>query len=136
MLLEVGDIIELKEGHTVYANVPKHFLFSNHKGNFEIGHGEATIGGELSYLAGRYAVYETRVHGGGTGSTMTGAPDSYPDGHHVFCHRLGHPEAKLDFYQTGCFTAMIKDIEPVGKAVLSWIEPPGPLQLAYNKQRR
>lgn len=26
-LLQEGDVIEIKEGHTIYADVPKHFVF-------------------------------------------------------------------------------------------------------------
>lgn len=118
-MLQEGDIIELKEGHEVYADVPQHFLYSNRKGSFAIAHGEVEIGGELSYLSGRYVVYKTTHDGGGTGM---GPHDVYPSGHHVFCERLDDPSVKVDFYQSGCFTAMIKNIEPVAKAVRRWVE--------------
>ena len=118
-LLREGDVIELEVGHNVYADVPKHFLYSNYKGDFTLARGDVEIGGELAYLAGRYAVCRTATDGGGTGSTMSGASDHYPDGHHVYCERFDDPEVKVDFYQTGCFTAMIppEDIQSVGKAV-------------------
>ena len=118
-MLQEGDIIELQEGHKVYADVPEHFLYSNRKGSFKPAHGEATIGGELAYLAGRYVVYKTELDGGGTGM---GLHDVYPNGHHVYCERLDDQSVKVDFYQSGSFTAMIKHIEPVAKAVRRWVE--------------
>jgi hypothetical protein len=117
-LLEEGDIIELREGHKVYADIPKHFAYDNCKGDFSLTHSEAVIGGELSYLAGRYVVYKTSHEGGGVGM---GPHDIYPNGHHVFCERLTD-RAKVDFYQTGAFTAMITDIAPVGRAERQWAE--------------
>lgn len=116
MLLKEGDIIEIKNGHKVYSTVPKHFLYSNCKGDFTLGHGECEIGGELSYLAGNYVVDKVKFEGGGFGH---GSHDIYPDGHHVFCKSLTS-EQEVDFYQTGCFTCMITDIQPIGKAEISW----------------
>ena len=49
-----------------------------------------------------------------------GAHDVYPDGHHVFCVKADDDKVRVDFYQSGCFTAMIEDIKPVGKAILDW----------------
>lgn len=118
-MLSEGDIIELMIGHKVYANVPEYFLYANRKGSFKLSRGEATIGGEFSYLAGRYVVYKTTSDGGGTGH---GQNDVYQDGHHVFCEKLDDRSVKVDFYQSGCFSAMIKNIEPVGKASRSWVE--------------
>lgn len=117
--LTEGDIIEIKEGHEVYAHVPMHFLYSNKKGSFKTDRGHVKIAGELSYLAGKYVVYKTSIDGGGTGH---GPHDVYPDGHHVFCERLDDRSVKIDFYQSGCFTAMITNIKPIGKAVRSWVE--------------
>lgn len=116
MLLKEGDIIEIKAGHKVYSLVPKHFLYSNYKGDFSLDRGECTIGGELSYLAGRYVVDTVKLEGGGYGH---GPHDFYPDGHHVFCKSLTS-EQELDFYQTGSFTCMITEIQPIGKAKRSW----------------
>ena len=118
-MLQEGDIIELQEGHKVYATVPEHFLYSNRKGSFKPARGEAVIRGELMYLAGRYAVYKISHDGGGTGH---GPGDVYPDGHHVFAERLDDASVKVDFYQSGCFTAMLPDLQAVGKAVRKWAE--------------
>ena len=129
-LLKEGDIVEIKEGHKVYADIPKHFLYANHSGDFTLDHGEATVGGDFSYLAGRYVVVKTTFSGGGTGH---GPHDVFPDGHHVYCEKLIPPDLpsyehhehwKLDFYQTGCFTAMIEEdeIEVVGHAERRWEE--------------
>jgi hypothetical protein len=117
-MLDEGDIIELKTGHKVYADIPEHFAYGNRRGSFKLAHAEATIGGELEYLAGRYVVTKTTTNGGGTGH---GRYDVYPDGHHVYCERLDDRDVKVDFYQSGCFTCMIKDIEPVGRATRQWV---------------
>jgi hypothetical protein len=79
-----------------------------------------TIGGELSYLLGEYVVYKTCYDGGGTGM---GPHDVFPDGHHVFCESLEDRSVRVDFYQTGCFTAMIEEIEPTGHAERQWTRP-------------
>lgn len=118
-MLKEGDIIELQEGHKVYADVPEHFVYSNKKGSFKLCHSDVLISGELSYLSGRYVVCKTTFDGGGTGM---GQHDVYPNGHHVFCERIDKPKIKVDFYQSGCFTAMIKEIEPVSKARLKWVD--------------
>lgn len=116
-LLKAGDVIELKQGHTVYADVPEHFAYSNKRGVFDkTAHAQARIGGELEFLAGQYIVTHTTLNGGGTGM---GPHDVYPDGHHVYCERP-HDKRKVDFYQTGAFTAMIPEIEPIGRAELRY----------------
>jgi hypothetical protein len=113
-LLKKGDVIELSRGHTVYADVPEHFVYSNKRGSFKMTHHAVRISDELDYFAGKYVVLRTAMDGGGTGH---GAVDVYPDGHHVFCEQLQAPHLKVDFYQTGCFTAMIEDIAVIGTAV-------------------
>ena len=111
--LKKGDVIELKLGHTVYTDLPESLVFSNCRSSKEFTHHDIKIDGAFLYLAGKYAVIETKMDGGGTGM---GARDIFPDGHHVFCQSLEDPELKVDFYQSGAFTAMITDIVPVGKA--------------------
>lgn len=118
-MLQEGDIIELQEGHMVYATVPEHFLYANRKGSFKPAKGEVVIRGELAYLAGRYVVYKTSYDGGGTGH---GPHDVYPDGHHVFAERLDDTSVKVDFYQSGSFTAMLPGLQAVGRAVRKWAE--------------
>jgi hypothetical protein len=115
-LLEEGDVIELVEGHKVYADIPEHFAYSNRRGVFKPTHAEAVIGGELAYLAGRYIVYKTTLSGGGI---APGPNDVYPDGHHVYAER--EDGIKVDFYQTGGFTAMIPEIKPIGRATRKWV---------------
>lgn len=39
----------------------------------------------------------------------------YNGGWHVNCFKKDDPSIQVDFYQTGCFTAMIPDIEPINK---------------------
>lgn len=118
-MLQEGDIIELREGYRIYATVPEHFIYRNRKGSFKPTHSEVVIHGELSYLSGRYVVYKTSYDGGGTGH---GPHDVYPNGHHVFAERLDNASIKVDFYQSGCFTAMLPDLKAVGKAARKWAE--------------
>jgi hypothetical protein len=56
------------------------------------------------------------MNGGGPGHN-----DHYPDGHHVYCVKADATQSKVDFYQTGAFTAMIPEIEPVGRAIQRWV---------------
>lgn len=63
---------------------------------------------DSSVFAGKYIVDYAFSDGGG--STHDGG---YPSGHHVFCHKIDDPSISVDFYQTGCFTAMIPDITPI-----------------------
>ena len=116
-MLKEGDVIEIEKRHKVYADVPKHFVYSNKKGCFDLTHHDITVDGEFDYLIGEYIVTKTTSDGGGMGH---GPGDVYPDGHHVFCVKVDDEKVKIDFYQSGCFTAMIKEIEPIGKAKLSW----------------
>lgn len=113
-LLKKGDVIKLAKGYAVYADVPEHFVYSNKRGSFNLVHERVQLAGELDYFIGTYVVLRTAMDGGGTGH---GPGDVYPDGHHVFCEQLTAPHLRVDFYQTGCFTAMIEDIEVVGTAV-------------------
>jgi hypothetical protein len=116
-MLKEGDVIEIKEGHMVYADVPEHFIYSNRKGCYDLTHTDITVGGDFSYFSGKYIVTKTNMDGGGTGH---GPHDVYPDGHHVYCVSADDQARKIDFYQSGSFTAMIEDIEPIGRAELQW----------------
>ena len=124
-LLQVGDVIELSVGHVVYADIACHFVYANREGVFTPVHERVEIkerfgmrgGLDTRYLAGRYAVVRTSVRGGGRTGHNPG--DIFPSGYRVFCQRLGKRESNqppvcVDFYQTGEFTAMIRDIDPVG----------------------
>lgn len=115
-LLKEGDIITLKDGHEVYAKVPLHFVSASDKGCFDMVKRDITIGGQLSYFAGKYVVVKTTFDGGG--STYDGG---YPNGHHVFCRKIDNDKIEVNFYQSGCFTAMITDIEPEGRATMQWV---------------
>jgi len=113
-MLKEGDVIRIESGHTVYAMIPAHFAYANRRGDFSLVRHEATIGEEFDYLAGLYVVVKTCLDGGSDA-------DGYPDGFHVFCEKADNPEIKIDFYQTGDFTAMIKDINAIGRARLQWV---------------
>lgn len=61
------------------------------------------------FNGGKFVVIKTKLDGGSTGR------DPYPDGHHVFVKRLKKNGSydkngdEADFYQSGYFTAMIKE---------------------------
>lgn len=114
-MLQEGDVVELKAGMEVYADIPKHFVYSNRRGDFSMTHNNITLGGQFDYLCGKYVVTKTFMGGGGQSHD-----GGYPDGWHVFCVKVDDEKVKVDFYQSGCFTAMIENIEPVGKATLKW----------------
>lgn len=125
-LLKEGDVIRLKKGHRVYTQLPKHFLYDNTKGDWELARGEVTVGeprGDLltGFFEGDYIVVKTTKDGGGTGH---GPHDVYPDGHHVWCEKImperNHGTIKIEFFQSGSFTCMIPEIEPIGHAQCTW----------------
>ena len=77
---------------------------------------------DSNVFAGDYIVLYTTEDGGGTQGTLSGT-ESFPNGHHVFCKKIINEKVswkEIDFYQTGCFTAMITDIEPKCKARLNY----------------
>lgn len=114
-LLRDGDVIELTAQHRVYAEIPKHFAHAKH-GDFSLTRAEASLGrDDLAYLRGRYVVVKTTHDGGGQSHD-----GGFPDGHHVWCESVDR-KYKVDFYQTGCFTAMIPEITPIGRATLRWV---------------
>lgn len=117
MLLAPGDIIELPLGVVVNATVPKHFLYSNHKGDFTLDHGQVCIQTELEYLSGTYVVYKTKKEDGGKDHVG----QRYADGHHIFCEKLDNRSIKVDFYETGDLMPKVKHIKKCGKAVLQWV---------------
>ncbi|GAB0154560.1 hypothetical protein [Marinobacterium sp. BA1] len=114
--LQEGDVIELTANHRVYAEVPCHFVYANKKGDFSLTQHDVQLSGDFDYLQGKYIVTKTEMTGGGTGH---GANDAFPDGHKVTCKREDG-KYTVSFYQSGCFTAMIKDITPIAEATLQW----------------
>lgn len=133
-LLREGDVIEIALGHTVYIALPYHFVYDNRWGVFDqVAESAVTIGSvrkglDTSQFVGRYVVTGTSQEGGGTGM---GPHDVYPDGHRVRCVSVepGKEGLRLNFYQTGAFTAMIPDITPIGRATATWrLTPPSPAE--------
>lgn len=124
-LMHVGDIIELSPGMTVYAMLPEHCCFDNRFGVFnQYHHHEMKIGSQMKGLdthqfAGQYEVIQVSQDGGGSQTGMNGHPDTWPDGHHVRARMIrekclpSDPYFEVDFYQTGCFTAMIPPEEAI-----------------------
>jgi hypothetical protein len=116
--LKKDDVIELKEGHEVYASVLEHLVYSSKKGSSKLTNTNIVVGGDFSYFKGKYVVVKTKTEGGGGGH---GKHDTYPEGHRVYCVSVDDNERKINFYQSGCFTAMIEDIKPIGRASLEWV---------------
>jgi len=114
-MVKAGDVILIENGHKIYAKVPKHFVEQDEEGNFSLTTTDVRVGGNFAYLAGKYIVTHTALDGGG--SSHDGG---YPDGHHVFCTSVDKAQHKISFYQSGCFTAMIEDVQVVGSAELKW----------------
>lgn len=118
-LLQSGDIFELKTGHTVYSEIPAHFVYSNRQGCFDLSKADIKVGEfknglDTVYLKGKYVVLKTAKQGGSTGH------DPYPDGHCVYAQKMDSKEKiEVHFYQTGCFTAMNLDIKPLNRGEVS-----------------
>jgi len=167
-LLQVGDVIELRQGMKVYSKIPEKFTYENsvlstatHRRDIEIGltyhfcsniHSidiaknnlskdilkcfrsrlgltvsETDLLNSINQIIslssfipdfnetfkidrGDFVVIKTTFSGGGCGYRLN---DEYPNGHHVYCKKLidnkyDENGIEVDFYQTGCFTAMIE----------------------------
>lgn len=113
-MLQEGDVFKIKEGDKVYADVPQSLVYSNRKGDWSLTHTLVAVAGELAYLAGKYVVTKTAFEGGSDGR------DPYPNGHHVYAVAV-EGKHKVDFYQSGCFTAMIPDRAAIGRATMKWV---------------
>lgn len=75
----------------------------------------------FAVYGGEFIVTKTILDGGSNYNDR----DYYPDGHRVYCQQLingsYHEDAiEVNFYQTGCFTAMIENIKPVRKLKLKF----------------
>lgn len=112
-----GDVINVPLGSKVTATIPKHFAYDNYKGDFSLTTAEVILSGELSYLCGNYIVTNAKMTGGGTGM---GPHDVYPDGWEVTATRV-EGEDVIRFFQSGCFTCLIREVEVVGKAKHKWV---------------
>jgi len=129
--LKIGDVFKLEKGMKVYASLSNKFIYSNVRENsadandlsqtdVEVGEVFKTTKNKFDSgrLVGEYVVADTAFDGGGTGH---GPHDVYPSGHHVFAQKLADngsydPDGiQVDFYQSGCFTAMIEDVKVVRK---------------------
>lgn len=69
---------------------------------------------DASIYEGEYMVDYVSCDGGGIQGTPSGY-ETYPNGWHVFCTKKDNPSIQVDFYQTGCFTAVIPDITPINQ---------------------
>lgn len=134
--LQEGDIFRLEAGHEIYVSLPEHFIYDNRQfvfdklGSTTIKIGEPKRGFDTSCFAGEYVVVKTTFDGGGTGH---GDHDVYPDGHHIHARKIVENELKgekevsnfeIEFYQSGCFTAMNEKIKAIGKAKSVWVLRP------------
>lgn len=116
--LRVGEVIELKEGMTISAEIEQRFIYANCPTSTELVKTTIRIGQEYNdgkgntystkKYKGKYVVVETKTDGGSRSDR-----DYYPDGHHVFAQKLKKDGSysmkaeKINFYQSGCFTNTI-----------------------------
>ena len=61
---------------------------------------------DTSIFAGKYEVCNCLYDG-------ASVVDINTKGWHVFCQKLSDPSTQVEFYQTGVFTAMIREIKPI-----------------------
>lgn len=120
--LQEGDVIFLNMGDRVYADVPWKFIFKDSDSVDRKFPMEVTLPtlfkrdeDQLFFDYGEYVVIKTAMEGGG--DNFDGP---YPDGHCVYCKKLKNgkynPNGNIvKFYQSGCFTCMIKNITPTAK---------------------
>ena len=126
--LKEGDVIEIKKDMKIYASIPKKYIFSNRPLSEELEETDIEVGEirsvnkstfDTSIFEGEYVVYKTVYDGGSDG--YDSYHGCYPNGHHVFCQKLFN-KTRINFYQSGCFTAMITDIKPIRKMKMEWRE--------------
>lgn len=119
-LLDEGDIIELNEETegTFYVEDRKQFLKDHDGKGIWVTDLHATFMiGKMKWLHGKWVVYKTLLTGGSNSSF-----NPHPCGHRVYCEKMDDSRVRINFYQTGGFTATICDIEPIGRAELTYQE--------------
>jgi len=114
--LQVGNIVNIGPPMDVYSEVPSHFLYHNRVGDWSLSKGHIKVS-DFPHMIGKYVVVEAKLHGGGTGH---GPHDIYPDGWHVVLEKMDNDWVKVDFYQSGSFTCVHRDVEVVGNAKMTW----------------
>ena len=115
-LLNEGDVIKIIDGHKIYVDIPKRFIFENTPTLWELYEtdilvGEKRGGFDTSIYKGFYIVIKTEIKE----KTVDSRGEEWPEGHHVFCKKIINnaiSDEKIHFFQTGCFTAMITLIKP------------------------
>lgn len=107
--LQVGDIFELTESMVFYP------IERRDDGRW---YRDLTDRRALPAYLGRYVVTNTNMTGGGTAH---GPHDVYPDGWQVSARTLDG-ERRIQFYQSGCFTAINRNVPVSGKAQCEWRE--------------
>jgi hypothetical protein len=146
MNLTIGDVFDLKPGHKVYVRMEERFVYFNRPGSRQIAQATVQVGEkwaeftdprvvvfsdnppevlDTGALVGRYVVTQTALDGGGQATD-----GAYPNGWHVTAKKLApdgtwDPQGmEVNFYQSGCFTAMIENVSPVGRMEMSFQERP------------
>lgn len=114
VFLKVGDIIYLDKEHVVYGKLKEKLVYSNKRNSNKIIRTEVHLK-DFPIFCGKYVVVKTSFEGGDPDPR-----DPYPNGHHVYCQKLSDG-LEVDFYQSGCFSAMIKNIDVIGRAKNKWI---------------
>jgi len=121
-MLKPGDIIEIKNGHTVYFSLPLHCIYANKEGVFnetaetDVIVGSTPRGLDTDFLEGRYVVISANLRDSGG-----------RQGVYVECQKLPQgdeslPPLKIAFFESGGFTAEINELKPVGRAKSIWVE--------------
>lgn len=128
LMLQEGDVIFLNIGDRVYADVPWKFVFKDSEPRDRNIHTEVRLptlfrrdDEELFFDYGEYVVIKTAMEGGGMNFD-----GPYPNGHCVYCQKLKNgkynPNGNIvKFYQSGCFTCVIKNITPTAKMEKSYV---------------
>lgn len=100
-LLRTGNYFCLNVGDSVYARVPEKRIYNNGRED-ETAHGMIVIS-DSDKLDGYYIVSLAQFDGGGS----DGYGSNYPNGWHVYAEKVSDRTTKVDFFQTGSFTALI-----------------------------
>lgn len=107
-LLEEGDVFDLTAHHKVYVDIQVKY---ENRRSPEIAHSLVHVKDHLEFV-GEFVVYKTVYEG------------RVPyRGYHVFAERLTDG-LKIDFYQSGGYTAVIPNVKVVRKMVRKWVPAP------------
>ena len=115
--LKPGDVVLIEKGMEVEALIPRHFLYSNYKGDFSLDNHSVEIDDQFDYLCGEYIVDRVKYYPGKDGNGSTGSPTNYI----IYCIKVDNVNTEISFYQLG-WGHSIKpgEIKVIGKADKVW----------------